>query len=82
MLSPAALARWTTSKVQNTVVAIPVTSVSGPPNLKVSRYVVSRHGTPRFFLMRSTTSPAVIRPASSTGRRRRYAGSALRGRTS
>ena len=61
---------------------MPVTSVSGPPNLKVSRYVVSRQGTPRFFLMRSTTSPAVIRMVSNTDRPRRYAGLALRGRTS
>jgi hypothetical protein len=37
MFSPAATARWITSKLANTVVAMPVTCVSGPPDLNVSR---------------------------------------------
>lgn len=37
MLRPAPTARRSTSMLQNAVVAMPVTSVSGPPNLNVSR---------------------------------------------
>lgn len=37
MFNPWAIARRTTSKLANAVVAIPVTGVAGPPALKVSR---------------------------------------------
>src|SRR3569832_946773 len=59
MLHPASTARLIASYEQNIVVAIPFTTVSGPPNLNVSRYVCSRHGNPRCDFTRATTSPAV-----------------------
>jgi hypothetical protein len=55
---PAAAARLTTSRVDMTLVAIPVTGVSGSPTLKVS-VAPPRQGTPRFALIRSTTRAAV-----------------------
>ena len=50
------------SQVPMNVVAIPVTTVSGPPNLNRSRVDVSRHWTPSaasLVLIRVTTSPAL-----------------------
>jgi hypothetical protein len=55
---PDAAARWSTSKVANMVVAMPVTGSSGSPALKVSM-VSARHGTPTCCLIRSTTCLAV-----------------------
>src|SRR5215212_6921476 len=60
MFWPAAAAFLITSKVDITVVAMPVTGVSTPPDLNVS-VGPPRHGTPRFALIRSTTCPAVSR---------------------
>src|SRR5579871_1717343 len=66
MLRPALLARSSTRKLPPNDVAMPVTGISGEPNLKVSRTLLSPHGSPTFssvaFLMRFTTSPAVILP--------------------
>ena len=62
MLRPSALAFVIASNVPMKVVAMPVTTVSGPPNLNRSRVVASLHGTPwtaMTALMRLTTSPAV-----------------------
>src|SRR5881409_3426972 len=58
MFLRAAAARLITSNVDITVVAIPAIGVSTSPDLNVS-VGPPRHGTPRFALMRSITSPAV-----------------------
>ena len=74
MLRPRSLARVIASNVPMNVVAMPVTTVSGPPNLNRSRVVASLQATPWTAitaLIRLTTSPAVsaaIREASSRDR--------------
>src|SRR5579872_3672750 len=58
MLSPFATARCNTSSVAIIVTATPVTTVLGSPVLNVST-VFSRHSTPTWLLIASTTSCAV-----------------------
>src|SRR6476469_594856 len=62
--APAWTAFCSTSSVAIEVVTTPVTTVDGSPALNVSTSSL-RHSTPMFALMRSTTSWAVTRVATS-----------------